>query len=69
MPDWATGGVAIHNVGHGGIGDEACFNPIITLFCHEALVLIRFAVQKISDTSTSTNDPIFFLHHTGLDRL
>jgi tyrosinase len=51
----------LHGIGHGGVGGEASLKSK-TLLCNANKL-------QMMDVFNSVNDPIFWLHHSGIDRM
>jgi tyrosinase len=53
----------LHSIGHGGVGGEVIWT---TLQAVDETLLIS---PQMGDPFNSVNDPLFWLHHTGMDRM
>jgi tyrosinase len=61
---WSCIEAAPHRGGHGGVGGQVC-DEILFMLLHEPLLIMYQMLNGVS----SPGDPLFYLHHTWLDKI
>lgn len=58
-----------HVAGHYAVGGTVCSALFRPLELHLRNLLLTYCLTQMDDVSLSPADPLFFMHHTNLDRL